>query len=91
MLCALIFALLLVGYPSTSTLAGSATSSSAAVGTNDQEQDASSGSTGGNGGGNQGDADGLGGLRGKAPGAYGDGNDLGVVLRTWWKLLVWPW
>ena len=90
MLFAVVFALLLVGYPSGSTLAGSAASPNAAVtGTGDIEKDAAPGGGGGTGGENEGDADGLGGIKRRSPGLYGEGEDFRLVLRTWWKFLVW--
>jgi len=85
-----VFALLLVGYPSGSTLAGAAASpNAAATGTGDSEKDGAPGGGGGTGGQNEGDADGLGGIKHRSPGLYGDGDDIRLVLRTWWKFLVW--
>jgi hypothetical protein len=81
-----ILSLLLIGYPSTPLHADSAPSStSVGVGAGD-DIEGTSGADNGTSGQNEGDADGLAGIR-QRPGLYGDGDGIGIVLRTWWKIL----
>ena len=90
-LFAVILSLLLVGAPSAPSLAGSAPSTRSADGgaPGDEVRD-DNGAGGGNADGdNEGDADGLGGIRRKTPGLYGGDGDVTIVLRTWWKFIVW--
>lgn len=81
-----ILSLLLMGYPSTPLRADSApSSSSVGVGAGD-DSEGTPGAGNGTSGQNEGDADGLAGIRPR-PGLYGDGDGIGTVLRTWWKIL----
>lgn len=89
MLFTVILALVLIGYPSIPLHADSHPSSgSAAVTAGDHHGGGTPGAGNGTSGQNEGDADGLAGNRQRAPGAYGDGEGIGLVLRTWWKI-VW--
>jgi hypothetical protein len=85
MLFTVILSLLLMGYPSTSLRADSAPSSTS-VGAAGDDMVGTSGAGNGTSGQNEGDADGLAGIRPR-PGLYGDGDGIGIVLRTWWKIL----
>ena len=86
MLFTVILSLVLLGYPSTPLRADSPPSSvSVGVDAGDDIEGSGSGTSGEN----EGDADGLAGDRQRSPGLYGDGDGIGIVLRTWWKLLVW--
>ena len=86
MLFTVILSLLLMGYPSTLLRADSAPwSASVGVGAGD-DIEGTSGAGNGTSGQNEGDADGLAGIPPR-PGLYGDGDGIGIVLRTWWKIL----